>query len=158
MLSGGPKTGSAKSLWWIHADLSLIPCGIGSIPEFTGPAAALRAAIVAEAQNQLLSNVRRRKCRHAQTICNSTDAVNGGDLLPVGSCSACHGDAACLVELSRKGARDDRFRNLIPKGFPAFCLWPFFSRRFAAHGVLRPQARNAFTRPVRATPARATGR
>ena len=72
---------------------------IESIPNFTGPAATLWAAIPAETKKQLLSNVWCGKCRHEVTINNFTGAVKSGDLLLVGSCSECHGDVARLVEV-----------------------------------------------------------
>jgi hypothetical protein len=73
---------------------------IESIPNFTGPAATLWAAIPAAAKKQLLSNVWCAKCRHEVTIKNFTGAVKGGDLLLVGLCSECHGDVARVVEVN----------------------------------------------------------
>ena len=71
---------------------------IESIPKFTGPAAALSAAIPAEAKKQLLSNVWCGKCRPEVIISNFTGTVKGGCLLLVGLCSECHGDVARVVE------------------------------------------------------------
>ena len=71
---------------------------IESIPKFTGPAAALWAAVPADAKNELRSNVWCGKCRHEVTIGNITGAVKGGCLLLVGLCSECHGDVARVVE------------------------------------------------------------
>jgi hypothetical protein len=71
---------------------------IESIPKFTGAAAALWAAIPADAKKQLLSNVWCGKCGHEVAIRNFTGAVKGSCLLLVGLCSECHGDVARLVE------------------------------------------------------------
>lgn len=71
---------------------------IESIPKFTGSAAALWAAVPADAKKQLLSNVWCGKCRHETIISNFTGAVQSGCLLLVGLCSECHGDVARAVE------------------------------------------------------------
>lgn len=72
--------------------------GIEFIPKFTGPAAAMWAAVPADVKNELRSNVWCGKCRHEVTIGNITGAVKVGRLLLVGLCSECHGDVARAVE------------------------------------------------------------
>lgn len=76
---------------------------IESLPKFTHPAAKLWAAIPADTQKHLLSNVWCGKCRHEVTITNFSGAVKAGDLLLVGKCSECHGDVARVVELKAQG-------------------------------------------------------
>lgn len=66
--------------------------------KFTGPAAALWAALPADAKKRLIANVWCGNCRHEVTIRNFTGAVKGGCLLLVGLCSECHGDVARLVD------------------------------------------------------------
>lgn len=72
---------------------------IESTSKFTAPAAKLWAAIPADTQKILLSNVWCGKCRHEITITHFTGAVKAGDLLLVGKCSECHGDVARVIGL-----------------------------------------------------------
>jgi hypothetical protein len=73
---------------------------IESIPEFTGPAAKLWAAIPSHGKKLLLTNVWCGKCRHGVTITNFSGVVKAGDLLLVGLCLECHGDVARVIEMS----------------------------------------------------------
>jgi len=70
--------------------------------QFTGPAAALWAALPADTKKQLLSNVWCGKCRHEVAIRNFTGTVKSDCLLLVGLCSQCHGDVARVVEGNSK--------------------------------------------------------
>ena len=69
-----------------------------SLPNFTKPAAKLWAAIPADTQKELLSNVWCGKCQHEVTITNFSGAVKAGDLLLVGKCSICQSDVARVIE------------------------------------------------------------
>lgn len=74
-----------------------------SIPKFTAAAAKLWAAIPADTQKHLLSNVWCGKCRHEVIITNYSGTVKAGNLLLVGKCSECQGDVARVVELNGQG-------------------------------------------------------
>ena len=71
---------------------------IDAIPNFTGPAAKLWAAIPEGTRKLLLANVWCSKCGHEVTILNFTGIVKSQDLLLVGKCSECRGDVARLIE------------------------------------------------------------
>lgn len=71
---------------------------IDAIPNFTGPASKLWAAIPDRTRKVLLSNVWCSKCGHEVTIANFTGVVKSQDLLLVGKCSECRRDVARLIE------------------------------------------------------------
>ncbi len=71
---------------------------IDAIPNFTGPADKLWAAIPGGTRKLLLANVWCSKCGHEVTILNFTGVVKSRDLLLVGKCSECRSDVARLIE------------------------------------------------------------
>lgn len=72
---------------------------VESIPSFTDHAGTLWAAIPADTKHMLLANVWCSRCRHGVTITNFTGVVKAGELLLVGLCSECRGDAARVIEM-----------------------------------------------------------
>ena len=72
---------------------------VESISNFTNPAAELQAALPADTNKLLLANVYCGHCDRAFTITNDSGVVNGSDLLLVGKCAECLGDAAKVIEI-----------------------------------------------------------
>ena len=72
--------------------------GVESLPEFTRPARRRWESIPAHIRQRLLSNVWSSQCGHEVTTTDISGTMKGRDLLLVGSCAACRGEVARVIE------------------------------------------------------------
>lgn len=76
--------------------------------KFSAPAARLWNSIPADAQIRLLTNVRCPNCQAEVTLTDVSGAIRAGQILLVGSCTACRGKVSKAVEPVAKANGSER--------------------------------------------------